>query len=156
MAQTYCLDSSSIIAAWDERYPPDNFPAFWTQMDRALNSQLVLVPEAVLDELDKKSKDAAKWLKERSGAIVPYESDIQRQAREILADFPRLVATRKITFAADPFVIATAMVKGLTVVSEEGPTGNLSKPNIPDVCRSLNVKCIKLIGLIRAEGWIVG
>lgn len=49
MAALYCLDSSSVIAAWDERYPPENFPAFWAQMEQALTSGLIVVPEAVMD-----------------------------------------------------------------------------------------------------------
>ena len=151
----YCLDSSSIIAAWDERYPPDNFPAFWAQMDKALNEGLALVPEAVIDELDKKSKDAAAWLKDRKDAIVTYTPEIQLEAKAILADHPKLVMVKKVGFAADPFVIATAKVYGLTVVSEEG-RGSPAKPHIPDVCQLRNVDCMRLLGVIRAQAWVIG
>ena len=41
-------------------------------------------------------------------------------------------------------------------MTEEGPTGNLSRPNIPDVCRDCQVDYINLIQLIRAEAWIIG
>lgn len=37
----------------------------------------------------------------------------------------------------EPFVIATAVVHGLTVVSEEG-RGSPAKPHIPDVCQARN------------------
>lgn len=155
MAPRYCLDSSSIIAAWDERYPPDNFPAFWAQLDLAVTEGLLVVPEAVIDELDKRSKDAAAWLKQRGSCIIGYETEIQRAAKNILATHPKLVMAKKVAFAADPFVIATALVKRLTVVSEEG-RGSPAKPHIPDVCQLENVECIKLLAVIRAEGWVIG
>ena len=155
MAALYCLDSSSIIAAWDERYPLENFPSFWTQMDEALTSGLIVVPEAVIDELDKKSKDARAWLKDRPGSIIGFETDIQLEAKRILAAYPKLVAEKKAAFAADPFVIATSIVHGLTVVTEEGP-GSPAKPKIPDVCRNKGVECTRLVGMIRAEAWVIG
>ncbi|MBI1263321.1 MAG: DUF4411 family protein [Alphaproteobacteria bacterium] len=29
----YCIDTSSLIASWDERYPPEFFPRFWDNLD---------------------------------------------------------------------------------------------------------------------------
>ncbi|KSV67256.1 hypothetical protein N182_34050 [Sinorhizobium sp. GL2] len=124
-------------------------------MDKALVSGLAVVPEAVMDELDKKSKDAHAWLKQRSEAIVGYETTIQQEAKLILAAHPKLVMVKKVSFAADPFVIATAAVRGLAVVSEEGP-GSPAKPHIPDVCRQKNVECMRLIAMIRAQAWVIG
>jgi hypothetical protein len=155
MKALYCLDTSSVVAAWDERYPPDNFPRFWTLLDGALTQGLILVPEAVVDELEKKSRDAAAWVKQRTGAVVAYENEIQVRARAILADHPKLVMARKIAFAADPFVIATALIKGVAVVTEEGH-GSLARPHIPDVCGAVNVQCINLLGVIRAQAWVIG
>ena len=155
MVALYCLDSSSIIAAWDERYPPDNFPAFWAQLDKALTGGMAVVPEAVIDELDKKSKDAAAWLKDRKAAIIGYDADIQLEAKAILAAHPKLIMQKKVAFAADPFVIATAVVHGLTVVSEEG-RGSPAKPHIPDVCQARDVECMRLINVIRAQAWVIG
>ncbi len=33
---TYCIDTSCLIAAWDERYPPENFPKFWEYLDKLI------------------------------------------------------------------------------------------------------------------------
>jgi hypothetical protein len=85
MPALYCLDSSSIIAAWDERYPLENFPPFWHHVDAAITAGRLFVAEAVIDELEKKSKDAAAWLKQRPTSIVPYTTSIQQQAKAILA-----------------------------------------------------------------------
>lgn len=32
---TYCIDTSSLIAAWQERYPIENFPNFCDRKVRA-------------------------------------------------------------------------------------------------------------------------
>ena len=155
MAGRYCLDSSSIIAAWDERYPPEIFPPFWELLDAAISAGRVFVPEAVIDELEKKSKAAAKWFKDRDACIIPYEAEIQLQAKAILSAFPKLIMEQKYAFAADPFVIGTAIVHGLVVVTEEG-MGNPNKPKIPMVCAANTIDCLKLLEFIRAEAWVVG
>jgi hypothetical protein len=152
----YCIDSSALIAAWDERYPPENFPKFWALMDEALANGRIIVSEFVIDELMKKSQDLAAWLKDRPNAIVPAVVDIQAQVKRLLVQYPRLVIEKKQAFAADPFVIATAAVRGGIVVTEEGFTGSMNRPNIPDVCRAEGQTCIKLIEMIRAEAWVTG
>lgn len=92
----------------------------------------------------KRSEELYRWLRQFDGQIAPFQEDIQAAAKKILVAFPRLVGERKIAFAADPFVIATAMVRDLTVVTEEGP-GSVRKPHIPDVCRAHSLDCINLI-----------
>lgn len=150
----YCIDTSALIAAWEERYPPDLFPRFWENIDGAIQRGLVLSTNEVLEETSKRSRDLNRWLKERDGMFIPLEEDIQLEARSILARFPRLVGARRLRTSADPFVIATARVRDLIVVTEENYQGSLNKPNIPDVCGELDIECIKLLDLIRRENWI--
>ena len=49
MAATYCIDTSCLIAAWEERYPIDNFPNFWNLLDRAIQAGRIVAPQAVHD-----------------------------------------------------------------------------------------------------------
>jgi hypothetical protein len=152
---TYCIDTSCLIAAWEERYPLENFPKFWTYFEQLIDANRVWTPMAVHDEIEKKSKELHKWLGDRARLFIELDEEIQREAKAILARHPRLVMAKKQRFAADPFVIATARVRGLTVVTEEGPTGKLAKPNIPDVCDDYGVEWTNLIRLIRAEAWLI-
>ena len=153
-AAVYCADTSALIAAWDERYPPDHFPRLWDHMASALTAGDAWVHESVIDELMKRSTDLARWLKGYPDAIIPFEPSIQRRSREILTRYPRLVMAHKTAFAADPFVIATAIERGFTVVTEEGK-GSPAKPKIPDVCHAEGRPCIRLLDMIRAKGWVV-
>lgn len=90
--------------------------------------------------------------------FVPLEEPIQIRHSEILAKFPQLVDARKTHFAADPWVIALALEHGLTIVTEERPTGNAQRPNIPDVCNDeqFTIPCINMLALIKTEKWVLG
>lgn len=60
---------------------------------------------------------------------------------------------------ADPWIIAQAKIKKLTVVTEEVCKGPMVKPDkygIPDICTRLNPKisCINLRKLIDKENWV--
>lgn len=154
--QPYCMDTSSLISAWDERYPPDLFPPLWKYFADALEHGRMLVPDLVMEELKKKSTDLHDWLKDFPDAIVPMEPEIQKEGRAILGKFPNLVKEHKAAFAADPFVIATAKVKGGLVVTEESLTSSLTKPKIPLVCQAWSVESLRLLEMIRAEAWIIG
>jgi hypothetical protein len=56
----------------------------------------------------------------------------------------------RLLYAADPWVVALAEARGLTVVTmEEGGTAN--RPKIPHVCAHFRVPCIPVVDLIRKE-----
>jgi len=153
---TYCIDTSSLIAAWQERYPIDNFPSFWTKMDILIAEQRLLAPIDVLHETKKRSDELYTWLKERKFMFHELNEEIQIEAAQVLARFPRLVGEKKLRTSADPFVIAMARVEGLQLVTDEKPSGSLLRPHIPDVCVELNMTTIGLLQLIQTEKWVVG
>jgi Domain of unknown function (DUF4411) len=152
---SYCIDTSCLIASWDERYPIDNFPNFWRLMDAAIQTGRIVAPQAVHDETEKKSKDLHDWLTDRKQMFLELDEPTQREVKAILVRHPRLVAANKQRFAADPFIIAIARLQGLTIVTEERPTGSVSRPNIPDVCSGYGLTYINLLQLIRAESWVI-
>lgn len=152
----YCIDSSALISACQERYPIENFTKFWTYLDSMMECQKITAPYEVLYEISKKSDDLHGWLKQREARFVsPYDEDVLLTVRQILDRFPRLVAEKKQRFAADPFVIALAQRRGLVIVTEERPTTSLKRPNIPDVCTEIGVRCAPLLHLIREERWLI-
>jgi Domain of unknown function (DUF4411) len=153
----YCIDTSALIAAWQERYPPENFPPFWTRVDSSINNGQLSAPMEVLRETKKRSDELHKWLSEREGMFRDLDDEIQVEATIVLAKFPRLVGEKKLRTSADPFVIAMARVEKRRIVTDEKPTGNLNRPNIPDVCEALGMKpCMGLLQFIQAEKWVIG
>jgi Domain of unknown function (DUF4411) len=153
---TYCIDTSSLIAAWQERYPIDNFPAFWFKLEGLIAEERLVAPIDVLHETKKRSDELHTWLKNQKPMFRELEDDVQIEAAQILGQFPRLVGMKKLRTSADPFVIALARVGGFQLVTEEKPTGSLTRPNIPDVCTELNMTTFTVLQLIKAEKWVVG
>ena len=148
----YCIDTSSLIAAWQERYPIENFPAFWRKMEELIARGRLVSYGEVLNETQKRSDELHKWLKAHGEMFRELENRIQMEAANILAKFPRLVGQKKLRTSADPFVIALARVESLQIVTDEKPTGNLGRPNIPDVCAAMSMTPapVGLLDLIKA------
>lgn len=86
---------------------------------------------------------------------MPTNEELLHEVMRILAAHERLVMATKRASAADPFVIGLAHLRGAVVVTEEG-RGSEGKPTIPFVCDTSGVACISLLGLIRAEKWVMG
>lgn len=150
----YCIDTSSILHAWVEAYPPDNFPKLWQKVDSFISQGKLISSDEVLRELRKKHDSAYQWAKNHTNFFVPIDDPIQKLVSDIMSQHPRLVDTRKGRKEADPFVIAVAKLNKCTVVTNEILTTNLRKPNIPDVCNAMTVQCVNILQLIQAEGWV--
>lgn len=104
------------------------------------------------------------WMpSDRQGAVPSMPGPQRRQERQeagaqqsvttLLEDHPKLMGAGGGRNAADPFVIALAIVNAGVVVTEETRSGNSTKPRIPDVCAALSVPCVYLIGFVRLQGW---
>ena len=135
----YCIDTSALIAAWQERYPIEHFPHFWQRMDGLIVAGRLVAPVEVLRETGRRSDELHAWLDMRKQMFRELEDAIQVEAASVLQRFPRLVGERRLRTSADPFVIALARVAQVQIVTEEKPSGNLQRPNIPDVCSALGM-----------------
>ena len=148
----YSIDSSGILDAF-RYYPPDVFPTIWKQMDHAADKAVLFASDEVYRELERKDDTAFQWLKRHKVMVVALDADVERRVRDILRMHPRLVDTRKNRSGGDPFVIALAQARSLSVVTGERATGVIAKPNIPDVCTALGLLCLGVLELFRNEGW---
>ena len=154
---TYCIDTSALIEAWQVDYPIENFPPLWKRMDELIRAGRLVAPEEVLRETSRRSDELHAWLNARKHMFRELDEAVQIEAAQVLAKYPRLVGERKLRTSADPFVIALACVEHLQIVTDEKLTGSLTRPNIPDVCSDLMMPpCMTLVGVIRAEKWILG
>jgi PIN domain nuclease of toxin-antitoxin system len=124
-------------------------------MDHAANSGEILVVDEVAQELGKKDDGAFKWIKERGVMVIPIDAEIQSHVVYIMSAYSRLVDTKKNRSVGDPWVIALARARRLTVVTAEKATGKLAKPKIPDVCKDLGIACIEVVDFFRQQGWRV-
>ena len=150
---TYCFDTSVFINARQRDYPPDVFPTVWNNIEQLIRNLHILAPEEVRVELERKDDEVLKWALERAYMFIPIDAAIQLAVTDILRQYPRLIDTRKGRSGADPFVVALAQIRDLTVVTYEKKTVNMDKPNIPDVCNALSIEQVRLVDLARREQW---
>jgi hypothetical protein len=153
MTLEYSIDTSTLIAAWVERYPPDVFPPFWARMQALIAEGRAGSIDEVREELLKKNDELRKWADDQDDLFHPLDQSIQTATMAILADarHQKLTDSVKGRSMADPFVIALAQVRGCCVVTEEKPAPR--KIKIPDVCADLKIECIGILELMRREKW---
>lgn len=117
--------------------------------------QHVRSAEEVREELKRQADGLAEWAANRPYMFVPLDEPIQVATSAVLRGHPLLMKSTKNRNGADPFVIATAQVRRLTVVTEE-QGGSPTKPKIPSVCAALGVRCIDVLTFLREQGWSFG
>lgn len=149
----YSLDTSAVLDGWRRYYPPDVFPPLWEKLEELIQTGHLRSPDEVREELEKKDDEVWRWARNQSGLFDPLDEELQVATVEILAEFPRLVDTRRGRGQADPFVIAHARLNGHTLVTGERRPGTEAKPTIPYVCRHYKVRYLDLLGLMREKGW---
>ena len=131
----------------------------WNKFDDLIEEGRLISSKEVLLELKKRDDDLFDWANERQQIFIDIEDDaLQVKMAYLLGTYPRLVDTRKNRSGADPFVIGVAAVHtpNLIVVTQEGATGKIDKPHIPDVCNAENIECINILELITREDWVLG
>jgi len=149
----YSFDTSAILNGRRDLFRPTVFHTLWARIEDAIAAGLVRSVDEVRHELNRRDDDARQWADAQLDLFVPLEQPIQQGATQILRLYPRLVSQGGRRSAADPFVIALAMVHNGTVVTEETASGKLDRPRIPDVCAAVGVPCLNLMGYIEAQGW---
>jgi len=149
----YSIDTSGFLDAWVRNYPVDVFPTIWEQIDGAARNGTLLASDEVVRELERKEDGAHTWMKGRPEMLVVLDPDIEQQVRDTMRRYPRLVDTRKGRSGGDPFVIAIARIRNLTVITGENATGRLEAPRIPDVCANLGIRWIRVLDFFREQRW---
>lgn len=149
----YCLDTSGFLDGYSRNYPPDIFESLWDRVEGLASEGRLLVPEEVYAELGHHHDAAYAWMKERKDAlVVPTDAGIAMKVRGVLAASPRLVMEGSTRNRADPFVVATAELRGSAVVTGERG-GTERSPKIPSVCRDRGIPCMTFLEMVQVEGW---
>jgi Domain of unknown function (DUF4411) len=157
-APRYCIDTSSLVAAWVERYPPDVVPSFWPPFERSIARGLVIAPDEVREEIANPPELRA-WAAQRSGMFRDLDAGLQQSVREVVAGLQQHARRNgykldPLSFRADPFVIALARLTGTTVVSEEGANpSDGGRPKIPNLCGWYGLRVVNLLTLMREQGF---
>jgi hypothetical protein len=150
---THCIDTSSLIEAWRRAYPPDTFPGLWARLEEAVESGDLFSSAEVLRELEEVDDGLAQWARDHRSMFKPLDDQVQEIAERLINDYDGFVDVASGRSDADPFVVATAIVLGATVVTQERSSGPGGHPKIPNVCDSERVACGNLLAMLRSLGW---
>lgn len=149
-----CLDTSVLIESWRNRYPPDIAPDFWEALDAELRAGTALIADEVLVELERKLDDLHTWLAKRESLLIPPTPDVQEALSRVLARYRKILDTRTNKNRADPIVVATAIVRRATVITEEKhEAAPENRPNIATLCDGFGVPHKSVVDFMRDRQW---
>ena len=163
--EVFLIDSNSLITPNLNFYPFDLAPGFWRQMSDGVESGEIAIIDLVEDEILKGNDSLKDWLSVLNvkNYIKHDESDIIKAYSDVLVhiqtnDCYKEAALKEWSRAevADPWLIAAAKVKNMTIITFEKKTGGLNSLNpsknakIPDVANAFKVKTEDLYYMMRA------
>jgi Domain of unknown function (DUF4411) len=149
----YSVDTSALIEGWVRAYPIEVFPKLWSAVEKIIAEGRLIASVQVRHELERREDELLAWARQQEGLFQPLDETVQVAVQEVMSQFPGLVDIQRQRSTADPFVVALAKVRKATVLTQEVYSHRPEKPKIPDVCAALGVPHMKLLDLIRAEGW---
>jgi len=147
----FSFDTSALIGAHNEVYRPATFPGLWRNLEAMIANGELFCSEEVLHELERQDDELLQWAKAQAGLFVAMDGAIEAAVKRVVA-IPNAVKGTSTENAADPFVVAVAIVRSATVVSREGP-GSAQRPKIPYLCGQLGVGHQSLEDFVTGQGW---
>lgn len=130
-----------------------NFPAVWARLEELVVLGRLVAPQEVRHELAQKEDHLKKWARRVKQLFVPDSSGLVAELKRLLVKYPGFQLVKATGGFADPWIIALACLNGGIVVTEETGNGHPASVKIPDVCRQEGVLYVRLVDVIRREGW---
>jgi len=158
----YLLDANILITANNTYYAIDQVPEFWEWLQYQGMQGRIKMPLEIIEEVQGGTKEDLlfEWIRDAknyNAVLLQEDSDsvlFNRVVAEGYAD--DLTEDEVDQLGRDPFLVAYAMVSDRRCVV----TTEVSKPSkkrqnrhLPDVCRSLSVRCCNTFVLTRALGF---
>lgn len=155
----YVFDSNTLSTILSFYYPY-TFPSFWEKFNQMIYEiRIISVREAKHELEEKFSKESGKiaMLTEQNKDF--FEDPNHEELRFIteiysISHFQQNLEKKKRLKGgafADPFIIAKALVKEGTVISEESYRKNGT--GIPNICKHFDIPCMKLQNFFVKEKW---
>lgn len=152
----YLFDTNILIRSKNEM-PLDIWPTFWGKMEYLINSGCIFTSIKVKEEINKQEDELLEWLTNHTPKdfYIPIDNDILNVYGDIqrwASSLNRFTSSALNDFAevADAYLVATASVKGLVLVTNEVPAPQSKKRvKIPDVCDVFGVRYCDLNTVLR-------
>ncbi len=143
----YVLDTSALIDL-KRNYPPKIFKGVWDKFNKACDDLIIISTREVLNEINRGSDYLTDWVKDYEKIFfIPTAEELKLVG--LLQDkYPNWIDYNSDRPSADPFIIASAHFKKLTILTHELPHKNL-----PKVAKDYKLECVTLTQLFEIEKW---
>ena len=159
-ARIFILDANVFIESAKRYYAFDIAPGFWDALIRHARGGLVRSIDKVKDEIDRGNDDLTTWI---GGNFHQwFDSTNQQDVIDAYATVmgwaqfqPQYIPGAKTEFAnnADGWLIAFALAKGFTVVTDERYNSDIKRRiPIPNACNGVGVSYLDTFALMRELG----
>lgn len=148
----YVFDSAPLIDL--KHYYSSVFERFWEKFDALVDNGDIIAPREVYNEISSKGDFISDWAEENKEIFLDPTPEEIEVATEVLTNHPELIRRQNISGGlpvADPFVIAQAYVRNLSVVSGEKYSPNAHK--IPNICEEYDIEHLNFLQFMEKEGW---
>lgn len=164
----YLIDSNSLITPSRTFYQFKFAPAFWERLEHEIASGRIVILDLVKWEIDRGNDDLSKWLDgiqigryidRRNEDIVSIYRDVLDHVSTNPCYKPSALKEWSEAATADPWLIASAKVFGVTIVTFERINVGLnkkqpsSKAKIPDVASFFDVRVCNLFKMMDDLGF---
>lgn len=152
----YLLDANTLITAKNLYYQMERVPEFWDWLLHHGRKGSLKIPPEIFNELRNGKDELADWVKHPDvEAVLLLDEELAPElVQRVLADgyAPDLSDIDLEKIGMDPFMIAYALARpdNRMVISGEvsAPGKKRANRRVPDVCRSVGVKCNNLFKLV--------
>lgn len=151
----YLLDANVLIDANRDYYPITRVPEFWEWLLHQAALERIAVPLEIHEELTDGSDVLSEWMRDHREVLVLQESVREELVAEVTSvGYADDLDDEEIEkLGRDPFLIAYALAdraRRCVVTTEASrPKRDRANRHIPDVCRSLGVRCRNTFQLLR-------
>lgn len=149
--KTYVLDINWLVEAMTQ-YPPDIMPEFWVHLRKLIANEQIIMCDPVYQEIMEQDDELSQWVKTNiNGAHVnPSDEDLDFVKEQIMSVYEEKFSKwfdldEPSGLLADPFIVATAAIRGAVVVTyETGKIMQIGTPisKLPNACEAFDVGCI--------------
>lgn len=140
----YAIDACALIdAAKNYNMSKKTFSNIWEKLEEMVENGTLITSVEIKDEL--MDDDIINWCNKHKEMFVKLSVEIQEKVTNVLRDFPNMIKiTTKKNSNGDPFLVATALVKEATIVTNEKRGEN----KIPTICEEIGIECLNLNGFL--------
>ena len=147
----YIIDTCSLLEQKDGRaYKKTVHKNLWANIEQLIKDKKIVVCREIADEI--KDEDLQKYLPELGCEILEATAETQAKVVEVVNNSQLLnYKNRGGQSSGDAFLIATAIVHNLIIITEEKKTDT---KKIPMVAKQFDVESISINELCEKEGWV--